>query len=106
MEIAITKRKPAINWYMLTLAIAIITNIVVQLILLVFFDGNTKHVIGLAISCIGIFLFGFHFIWEGKRILYYKKYKTYMQVKELAKIHSKHQELSSTFVTEEGKILE
>ena len=106
MEIAITKRKPAINWFMLILAVGIISNIVIQLIMMIFFNAEDKHVIGLAISCIGIFLFGFLYIWEGKRVVYYKKYKTYMKVKELAKIHSHHQELSSTFVTEDGNLLQ
>ena len=105
MEIAITKRKPAVNWYMFALALAILINALVQLIFLIFLNPDSKHVIGLAISFIGVFLFGFHYIWEGKRIVYYKKYKTYMKVKELARIQSSHRELSSTFVTENGKLL-
>ncbi|HHP7240299.1 MAG TPA: hypothetical protein ACFCUD_01435 [Cyclobacteriaceae bacterium] len=104
MKIEITKRKPAINWYMLILALAITINLMVQLTLMIIYAPESRFVIGLSLSFIGFFLYGFNFTWAGKRIVYFKEYKTYFQVKELTNIQS-NTERSSSFVTEDGNLL-
>jgi|GEM_PF-3513749 len=106
MEITITKRRLAVNWWMLALAVAIVINLIVEMVLMIVLGAEPEFVAGLSLSFIGIFLFGVNYVILGTHVVYYKKYKTSMKVKELTRIHSGQQELSSTFVTEEGKLLE
>jgi hypothetical protein len=105
MEMSITKYRLAINWYMLLLALAIITNALTQVVLMIMFAPLPKFIIGFAISFIGLFLYGFHFFWQRKRVLYQKAYKVNVAIKPIVE-QIKEPELSRVFVTEEGRLLE
>jgi hypothetical protein len=105
MKIPVTKQKPAINWFMLILALTVAVNALAQIVLMILVGPETRFVIGFALSFIGLMLYGFRFFVEDKRIVYFKKYTDYVEVKEFKKLQSK-QELYNTFITQDGHILE
>jgi hypothetical protein len=103
VEIVITKHRLAVNWYLLILLSVVTVNMIVHIVMMAILGPQTKFVMGFALSFVGMFLYGFHY-WEGRRILYYKKVKTKV---DIGPIDPKTQstEPSKTFVTEEGKLL-
>jgi hypothetical protein len=92
---------------MLILALGIIVNAITMVILMIDKGVQTRFVIGFAFSFIGLFVYGFHFLWYGHRVFYYKKVKETIDLSEISLKNQSdvEQESSGVFVTEEGKLL-
>ncbi len=107
VKTAITKYKRVVNFWMLLLAFVIIANAVAMIVLMVVRGMETRFVIGFSLSFVGVFLYGFQFLWFGHRIFYWKKVKVNVDLSDVAQKQEapSYKEKSQIFVSEDGDLI-